>query len=441
MTNKRKVQFKSAKPRKAASAQEVREIQSAIQKLKVKQNTPFKDVGGHLGGLLGSFLGSAELGRGFGKTAGSFIGKILGSGDYKTNFDQIKNNSFITAGPPGFGGGATVTMFTHREYICDILSSATTNNFKVQSFPINPAQEASYPWLSTIAQNFEEYQIVGQIYEFRSTSSDALNSTNTALGTVILATQYDPTKPPFASKFEMENYEFAVSVKPSQSVMHAVECKNDLTPVTRLYTRSGTQAVNADLRWSDFGNFCIASTGMQASSVLIGELWVSYQIKCFKPRIPQTVGGNLYSNHTIRTGAVSTNPIGLSTIQSVGSLPITVGSTSILWTVQYDTQWLVTIIWTGSSASGLGAPAITFANCKRKDSPAGFNNQSMQDLTCTGASTGSTLSYSTIVVPTTISGGMTPINMTMTFNTAGVFPAGTVITDIYITQLDSSVNQ
>lgn len=49
-------------------------------------------------------------------------------------------------------------------------------------YSVNPGQQVSYPWLSTIAANFESYRIIGQLYEFKTMSADALNSTNTALG-------------------------------------------------------------------------------------------------------------------------------------------------------------------------------------------------------------------------------------------------------------------
>lgn len=446
MTQRRKVRMQRPKtsiPKALVKAAEVVQLEREMRKLKSRANTPFADVGSHLGGIAGSFFGNGEFGRSLGKSAGSFIGKILGSGDYKTNFDQIKNNSFITAGPPGFGGGNNITMFTHREFIQDVVSASTANTFKITTFPINPAQEFSYPWLATLAQNFEEYEIVGQIYEFRSTSADALNSTNTALGTVILATQYDPTKNPFASKFEMENYEFAVSIKPSQSVMHAIECKNELTPVTRLYTRPGAQASATDLRWTDFGNFSIATTGMQAANVVVGELWVSYQIKCYKPRIPATVGGTIQSYHEVRSGNTSAAPLGtIGQVFKSGSLSsvVTVTSTVISWIVEPDSQWYFTLLWDGIANSGMTTPGATFTNCSRKNNPNGFNNQSNSDLTCTASSSsGTTLSYSSIIVPNS-SANQSPVTMTITFNGSGVLPLSTCFLDIYITQLDGSVN-
>ena len=70
-------------------------------------------------------------------------------------------------------------------------------------------------------------------------SADALNSVNTALGQVIMATDYNAANPPFAQKSEMENYEYGQSAKPSESAIHPIECARLQTTISELYTRAG----------------------------------------------------------------------------------------------------------------------------------------------------------------------------------------------------------
>ena len=64
------------------------------------------------------------------------------------------------------------------------------------------------------------------LFEFRTMSADALNSVNTALGQVIMATDYNAANPPFGQKSEMENYEFGQSCKPSESQIHPIEMRS-----------------------------------------------------------------------------------------------------------------------------------------------------------------------------------------------------------------------
>jgi len=103
-------------------------------------NTPFADVGAHLGG----FLGYGNIGRG----VGSVIGRILGSGDYLTNFDSVKNT--LTSPVPAFGNESTT--ITHREYIGDVISAAVAGDFKLTRYRINPADAVTMPWLASMAQ-------------------------------------------------------------------------------------------------------------------------------------------------------------------------------------------------------------------------------------------------------------------------------------------------
>jgi len=162
----------------------------------------------------------------------------------------------------------------------------------------------TFPWLSAVASAYEQYSFKGLVFEFKSTSANSLNSTNTALGTVIMATEYDSKKPPFSSKLQMENYEFATSCKPADSCLHPVECNPAESTLTCLYTRQPTTA-GSDVRFTDLGQFYLATVGMQAAAV-IGELWCTYEIELLKPRIDVVPAVNSmvqYQNLTATTGA------------------------------------------------------------------------------------------------------------------------------------------
>lgn len=237
-----------------------------------------------------------RVGRAIGSGLGAFGGwvadKVFGSGDYVVGG---KAASIMTNGKelPLFAatadhGGSTFVQ--HREYLKDIRTGAA-GTFNVEKFALQVADEKTFPWLATIAQNFEEYRLWGCIFEFRTTSSDALNSTNTALGTVIMATNYNASRPAFISKQEMENYEFSQSAKPSVSQLHGCELAGADTPLTVYYVRNETLGPFDDIKMYDYGNFQIATSGFQASNVVVGELWVTYNVQFLKPRIPRTIGG------------------------------------------------------------------------------------------------------------------------------------------------------
>ena len=140
-------------------------------------------------------------------------------------------------------------VISHREYIGDVVSGPA-GTFSLQSYKINPGNPLTFPWLSSIASNFQQYRMQGCVFEFKTTSADALNSVNTALGQIIMATNYNVVQGDFQSKYEMENTEFANSCKPSASMMHAIECAKHLTVLDELYvapegqhTRSANQTI------------------------------------------------------------------------------------------------------------------------------------------------------------------------------------------------------
>jgi len=221
----------------------------------------------------GSF--GARVGAWLGDKAQGLITSLTGSGDYSVN----KNS--ITQGPIEFQAAKNGFRVPHTEYVCDVISAG--GSFACSRYAINPLNATLFPWLPNIAQNFEEYRIEGLVAMFKTNSGDAVSSTNAALGSVIIATQYNATDEPFVDKLAMEQYMFATSTVPSCSMMHPVECAKGTSPVDVLFV-AGPDSMTIDPRFSTFGIINVATVGQQAASNL-GEFWVSYDIVFTKPRL------------------------------------------------------------------------------------------------------------------------------------------------------------
>jgi hypothetical protein len=150
--------------------------------------------------------------------------------------------------------------------------------------------------LATIANNFEQYRLNGCVFEFVSTSANALNSTNTALGKLIMATEYNVLNPPFADAPSMLATEFSNYGKPAQNLMHAIECAPGKVPNELYYVRA-TPPSSGDLRLFDLGNFQIATSGMQAAAN-VGGLWVTYDVTLCKPILSRVMSfAVLFADH------------------------------------------------------------------------------------------------------------------------------------------------
>jgi len=315
-------------------------------KKKGKKKSPKKASFGYtLGGRIGSYLGHGLQ---------QVVSRMSGFGSYR-----VSHNSLMAGGmsPPQIVNSSSNGGFIvrHREYITDITASI---GFISSQYAINPGVSATFPWLSQLAVNFEEYSIRGMIFEFKTMSSDVVLSSNatTALGSVVMATQYDALDAPFSSKRVMENYEFACSAKPSVTFDHPIECKRSLDFATHLYVRSGT--FPGDRRLYDLGIFQIATTGMQANAGVIGELWASYEVELYKPKIGYST--SLFNDHYQLTNATSAAPFGTVFVPTSGSFGFSIiTGTTITWPVSDSNYYKIDYYIHNTSSTATTMPAIT----------------------------------------------------------------------------------
>jgi len=155
---------------------------------------------------------------------------------------------------------------------------------------------------------------LGAVFHFNSTSADALNSANTALGSVIMCTQYRSTASTFTNKSQMLNEFFANDSKPSESFCHPVECDPKENPYNVQYVRGAAVPSGEDKKTYDLGTFNIATMGFQGTSVNIGELWVTYEVELRKPVLTNTsLFYGEYAHYYCAT-ATSAAPLGSGTI-------------------------------------------------------------------------------------------------------------------------------
>lgn len=203
---------------------------------------------------------------------------------------NVGGNTTLAGEVPKFTAGAEGSVrVTHKEYLGEIRTAGNAfNNAYIKK--LNPGLSSTFPWLSTIAANFEEYEFHGLTFVFVSESADALSSTNTALGSVMMATQYNANLPALNSKETMLAYEFSNTGRPSSSMIHMVECARRRTVLPEMYIRTGEVDQDPtqpqDYRLYDWGTFQVATQGQQAACTL-GELWVTYDVILRKPRLPR----------------------------------------------------------------------------------------------------------------------------------------------------------
>lgn len=216
-----------------------------------------------------------------------------GAGQYTGGTNDLINSGHAAApSVPRFAGqrdGAVVTL-SHREYISDVYAPASIGGlpdaFGIASYQINPGLEKTFPWLSQIAANYEEYTLKQCIFTFRSTVSD-FAATSGQVGQVVMATQYNAASEPFTDKRTMMEYDAAMSCKTSETLLHGVECDPaKLSGPKGRFVRANPVEISQDVNQYDHAQFniAVADAPLVYAGQSMGELWVSYTIELRKPR-------------------------------------------------------------------------------------------------------------------------------------------------------------
>jgi hypothetical protein len=285
--------------------------------------------------------------------------------------------------------------------------------------------------LSSIADNYQEYKFHGIIFEFRPLITDFV--TGGAPGVVVMATNYNADLPVYTTKQIMENSEYAVSVKPTNALIHGVECSPTQTDPSIKYVRNGALATGQDLKNYDWGNFQFATQSNPIQN--LGELWVSYCVEFYKPILTSTSGpsATVLSYHNSRTTTnAGSAPLGTIQVSTSGALTASVSSTALTFTGVAAQKYYVNVSWSGTTSVTIVPPVVTFTNATANM----FFRTGNDNYVTSPANPSATVTRSDYqaIITATAAG-----NVVVTFGVAGTLPTGTTTCDVYVTLIDATV--
>jgi hypothetical protein len=224
-----------------------------------------------------------------------------GNGDYVANSRNISNR-----GSRPNSNSASFSIIERREWVTDIVTSNVAKATSIQKFRVNPGNPLLAKWGSKVAWNYESYFPMQCVFEYVSTSADAMSTTNTSLGKVVMAAQYNTFASEWDTLTEIENAQSAVMTKPSKNARCGIECKAALRGASSLFV-SETEVTTAGKAFYDMADFYIATSGLDATSVKVGALYIVYKMKVFNPvvndrtELPHVFG----FTHTALTGTAN----------------------------------------------------------------------------------------------------------------------------------------
>jgi hypothetical protein len=234
------------------------------------------------------------------RAAGNFMG-YTGMGDYTRAVDNsLVGQGLASAGIPMFGPEQQNYTVSKAEFITNIYAPPNAGEFSNLVLPLNPGLAQTFPWLSLVAPQFEEYEFEQLMFYWRPMVSD-FNSSTGQVGEIVMATQYNPSEPPFSDISRAKNYMGAMSAKTSTAMNQGVECdprKN--SGAAGKYVRLGPlTGTNSDLKQYDQGNLnvMISGTPPAYNDQILGELWVTYTITLRKPKLPDTSGAAILRDY------------------------------------------------------------------------------------------------------------------------------------------------
>lgn len=303
-------------------------------------------------------------------------GLYMGRGAYSSLSGGVGHANNLIAG----GGGSVPHMvgvgdetgavcITHREYISDVYAPGVQNgsavSFQNTAYNLNPGLAATFPFLSQIAQNYDEYEFVKLVFTYRSTTTDIGNSTTGQCGTVILCTNYNSASAPFTDKQSMLEYAHAHDCKLTEHMDHGVECDPAKTAMsTQLFVRSNPVVSNQDLKTYDKGIFQIAIANCPSAynGFPVGELWVEYSCMLRKPKLFVTRGLEIdrdafYTSTNIDSGAKLLIPSGAN--PPLFNLGASSGSWSGLTAQQNNIGSAISLLNQGLASGGVSTASFT----------------------------------------------------------------------------------
>jgi hypothetical protein len=284
--------------------------------------------GGFLGDLWKNTLGSkkfrtraldsaAAVGNVLAPQYGSQIGmarqlaRATGLGGYTVG-GKRRANALIDGGAgralgvPAFApesdtGAVTVS---YRMYVRDVfapgsqdqVNAATrASTFSTQVLDINPGLEASFPWLSQLASNYEQYQMHQLIYTFVSTVSNFETTTGVTGDVLMLHQQNSQDRLP-TEAWQMKNTHGVVSGQVTDDLLCGIECDPAKTPGDDIkFVRYQGLDSDVDPEKYDKGRLVVATANCppQLLGQKIGEIWCSYTVTLAVPKVVSATGATI----------------------------------------------------------------------------------------------------------------------------------------------------
>jgi len=233
-----------------------------------------------------------------------------------SRFAPVSKSISVRSGRPRITTrSAECTVVTHREYISDL--SALNASFIASRISINPGLNATFPWLSSIAERFESY-----IFRRLHFVYQPIAPTSTP-GSIMMAIDFDAADPTPSNKISLMAYSGAVRSSPWEETRFIATSADLKKFGVQRYVRTGVVPTGTDIKTYDVGAFYIASQATPPAATTLGELYVEYDIELYTPQLTNSITATRESQRGAITFApVTVEPVLTSIISGIANNPL-----------------------------------------------------------------------------------------------------------------------
>lgn len=248
---------------------------------------------------------------------------------------------------PRMSASRNGVIITHREYMSNITSSGLSNGFNAVGLTLNPGKIAAFPWLSTIAGNFDKYRIL------KCTISLVTNQPTTTAGRVGVGFDYDSTDPIPADRTDFF------------SLTHHAECAAWDSLDFAIPLQGGVRFVNShtntDSKLIDYGQVIVMADQVAATNANLGDVIISYSVELLDPQ--QAIMTTFMADGGLRASFDQLTLIGPSV-----AVPVPTVSTTVL-DHRFAIGFYTAVFY--SRDVGAGSPSIAFNSTTNAIEPFG----------------------------------------------------------------------
>lgn len=250
-------------------------------------------------------------------------------------------------------GGSTVVH--HRELVSTVSNNPvfTTNNNNTQNQRLNPMNGVTFPWLSTMAANYDQYEFLRVELDYVPMCSSLTP------GRVVLWFDRDSQDPLPVDRVGVANY------------LHTANSNawtpNKLTIPTDRIRRFVFDNVTADVKLIDLGQFGWSVYG-GTDTAQIGDLYITYTVQLIEPQSTRSLVQTQAYNGSLSRTTTFGIPYMNSAYASATEFILTFNTTGVFLissTIRFATFLGTDTNGTGavvnSSAAAVGVAAVGFA--------------------------------------------------------------------------------